>query len=40
MRKRSSAQTWIFRELLRVETEREAVREWTSEGGLNGNVPQ
>ena len=32
---------WIYREFRRVETEREAVGEWTSEGGferVNGQV--
>ena len=41
MKKSSSGQMWIYREFRRVETEREAVGEWTSEGGferVNGQV--
>ena len=34
MKKSSSGQMWIYREFRRVETEREAVSEWTSEGGF------
>ena len=34
MKKSSSGQMWIYREFRRVETEREAVGEWTSEGGF------
>ena len=34
MKKSSSGQMQIYREFRRVETEREAVGEWTSEGGF------
>ena len=34
MKKSSSGQMWIYREFRRVETERETVGEWTSEGGF------